>query len=469
MASRAPTPPVKDIVISTSDPELVEILKEIKQILDIREGRLGSDIYRFIDYDELLRILTGDETIVVTVLPQAHTHAHNNLTGLQGLGPQYNHLTDAEYAALGTHPDHNDLNGIQGSGPDYYHLTSAEYGNLHPPDIIEEGNSYVEVIDTGTGEIVGNVDGLQVFRAWNDAGFGRVYSQTSFIAGTQNVQAGFLYLQGDNSPTGAGGQIALFCDEDNYPSPGAYVFQPVDGDLQIGPIANDDALKYDFSATKWLFDDPIALLDGQLETDPSTPTDLTIICGTQKTAVLNEPVWKDINLGAALLDPIPAFAPSSDTFDDETGTDTGIYTLSFGIGDRVSGSFEIQHDYKEGSDISFHLHWQGKAAPTGTDNVKWQLTYTISRDGQTLDAATVIVTPDTPISTQYIVTRSTFPNISGSTGGNNGGPIQIADQFVFTLERIAATGDAYAGGALIATLGLHYQVDTLGSRTIGAK
>jgi len=55
----AKTPPIKDIVISSKDPELVTILKDIKLTIEIREGRLGDVVYRFIDYQELLSILDG--------------------------------------------------------------------------------------------------------------------------------------------------------------------------------------------------------------------------------------------------------------------------------------------------------------------------------------------------------------------------------------------------------------------------
>ena len=34
---------------------------------------------------------------------------------------------------------------------------------------------------------------------------------------------------------------------------------------------------------------------------------------------------------------------------------------------------------------------------------------------------------------------------------------------------VPADGDAYAGEALIYTAGIHYQVDTIGSRTVTAK
>jgi len=181
-------------------------------------------------------------------------------------------------------------------------------------------------------------------------------------------------------------------------------------------------------------------------------------------------VWKDINMGAAVLSRPAASQPTEGNFLDEGGGDTGITTLAYAIGEKASGSVEMQHDYKEGSNITFHVHWQGIAAPAGgTDNVQWRLTYVFFRDGTTLDAATIIDTTDTAIDTQYKCYTSRFAAIDCSTAGNNGSGVTIEDQFIFTLERVAATSDDYAGDALVATVGVHYEQDTVGSRTISTK
>lgn len=173
-------------------------------------------------------------------------------------------------------------------------------------------------------------------------------------------------------------------------------------------------------------------------------------------------VWKDINMGASQLSRPASSQPGLDTFVDENGADTGIETYAFAVGEKVHGSFEMQHDYKEGSDFTFHVHWQGITAPSGTDNVQWRLTYTLMRGGATLDAVTTIDTPDSTIDTQYMGVHSDFTAITGTN-------YVIGDQFLFTLERVASTGDAYAGDALITTAGIHYEIDTVGSRLIGTK
>lgn len=168
-------------------------------------------------------------------------------------------------------------------------------------------------------------------------------------------------------------------------------------------------------------------------------------------------VWKDINVAGAILPAIPAKAPGKDEFVDNLGADTGIETYAVNVGEEVHGSFEIQHDYKEGSDFQFHVHWQGIAAPTGTDKVKWQLTYAVARNDATLSPVTTI-TVETDFDTQYEFVRSNFAAITGTN-------YLIGDQFLFALERIAASADEYAGDALLATVGVHYELARVGSRT----
>lgn len=190
--------------------------------------------------------------------------------------------------------------------------------------------------------------------------------------------------------------------------------------------------------------------------------DFDVACGTDKTLELQETVWKDINIGSANLTRPIAGQPDVDEFVDEAGDDTGIETFAFAIGEKIQGGFEMQHDYAEGTDFTFHVHWQGITAPSGTDNVQWRLKYIVLRTGQTLDAPVTIDSPDCPIDTQYEVHVCSFAAITGTN-------YNIGDQFYFELERVASTGDAYLGDALTATIGIHYQVNTIGSRTITAK
>jgi len=175
----------------------------------------------------------------------------------------------------------------------------------------------------------------------------------------------------------------------------------------------------------------------------------------------NATVWEDANVGTMTLTLPVVSQPDEVNFLDEAGADTGISTWGYAVGEKSSGAIEIPHSYKEGSDLVFHVHWQGIAAPTGTDKLKWQLTYTVAQGEATLDAATAIVI-ETDYDTQYEFKRSDFPTITGTN-------FNIEDQFLFTLERIAASADEYGGDGLTGTVGFHYEKDTVGSRQINTK
>ena len=180
----------------------------------------------------------------------------------------------------------------------------------------------------------------------------------------------------------------------------------------------------------------------------------------------NATVWKDINMGAAQIIVPSAGNPGIDELKDSAGDDTGVETLAFALNEHVSGIFEMQHDYKQGSDFIPHIHWQGITAPGGgTDNVKWQMDYTVARNGSTIAPVTTIYI-QSAFTTQYAMIRSDFTTIDGSTAGIGSSNVLIGDQFCFKLTRIAASADDYAGDALMVTAGIHYEIDTVGSRTI---
>lgn len=247
-----------------------------------------------------------------------------------------------------------------------------------------------------------------------------------YLQATSNVTQGMIVTYD---------KLAVYAD-----SPTAYFLAGGGGDLSLG---------YDGT-------------DGVLNSSLVAPSDLNITCGANKTVELQNNVYRDINISGALLAGNPTVTPGEVEFLDEAGGATGIFTYGFAVDEGVHGCFELQHDYAEGTDLVFHVHWQGIAAPTGTDNVQWRLIYTIAKSGTTLDAATTIDSPDTAIDTQYKFYTTSVVTITGTN-------FNIADQFLFSLLRVASTGDAYAGDALIMTAGIHYQVNTLGSRNVTTK
>jgi len=173
-------------------------------------------------------------------------------------------------------------------------------------------------------------------------------------------------------------------------------------------------------------------------------------------------VYDDINIGGLILDGPAATRPGLVTFLDNTGADTGISTRAYAVGEFASADVELLHGYEAGSPIGFHVHWQGDAAPTGTDKVRWQITYVITHTGQTTPPATTI-TVETDFDTQYENMLSEFADVTPPVGTAFGAQVS------FRLDRIAATADEYAGEAKIKTVGIHYERARVGSRTVGTE
>lgn len=200
---------------------------------------------------------------------------------------------------------------------------------------------------------------------------------------------------------------------------------------------------------------------GYVKTSDVAASDLHITCGTDKTLVLDESVYQDANVGGLVLR-TGGTAPGVVQWLDNDGDATGLYTIGFADGEQGSGVIELPHDYKEGTNIVFHIHYGINDAPTGTDKIRFDLIYNVQRDGTTFVDATTIDSTDVTVDTQYKTGRVDFSAIDGTN-------FKIGDQFNFTIKRTTAVGDAYAGEVLAQTIGFHYEVDTLGSRQIGTK
>lgn len=168
-------------------------------------------------------------------------------------------------------------------------------------------------------------------------------------------------------------------------------------------------------------------------------------------------VWKDMNistLGLSVGANIPDLINLDTTTIKVRAFDGGALT------EELDGVMELQHDYKEGTDIIPHLHWYPTNANAG--NVKWQLEYYLRQDNTVkLIGTTSIVSAASGIA--WDETRASFPVISGAT-------LTIGTQIHFRLFRVPTdAADTYASDAAVATFGVHYECDTVGSRQTTTK
>jgi hypothetical protein len=126
--------------------------------------------------------------------------------------------------------------------------------------------------------------------------------------------------------------------------------------------------------------------------------------------------------------------------------------------------FQLQmpHNYKEGTDISIHVHFVPEDNAGG--NVYWMLTYSWATIDDAFAAATTVYIAAACGTTTDAHRVAYFADIDGSPGDVNK---LISSMLICKLQRNSSDAlDTYTGkSAYLLEVDVHYQVDSLGSST----
>ncbi|MEI6850337.1 MAG: hypothetical protein WCK26_00025 [Candidatus Saccharibacteria bacterium] len=170
----------------------------------------------------------------------------------------------------------------------------------------------------------------------------------------------------------------------------------------------------------------------------------------------NATVWDDLRFPATAIN--PAGAAIAMTFDpDQIGfisAATGTQSIAI-IG-------QMPHSWKVGSDIYPHIHWN--PTTTNTGSVLWRMEYkwTNINDTEPAGFTTVdVLDPGDGIALKHQLIG--FGAISGA--GKT-----LSSGLTIRISRIGGdVTDTYTGNSLLKEFDIHYEIDTLGSRTESAK
>lgn len=211
---------------------------------------------------------------------------------------------------------------------------------------------------------------------------------------------------------------------------------------------------------KWIFD-PLKIFNvKEIKTDILTPTDLTITTGALKTLILGTPVYDDLYAGIASAKLPAANYPDWTTFT----TNTGAYT--FKVNDYVDlATVEVSHNHKESTDLEFHIHLANNGVDTTDRYVKFVIyyTYALPNAGTSAFSAEATLTAELKIPANT-PTRSSFYLSMGTISGTN---IFKGTQIKIRIKRITATGGtAPTSNPYVGMVGIHHQIDKLGSVTM---
>lgn len=174
----------------------------------------------------------------------------------------------------------------------------------------------------------------------------------------------------------------------------------------------------------------------------------------------NATVWKDLNIGGVTLTRRASNQPDIVTIDSTNIVSYGFDGAGSGT-EEAHGSFELQHDYKTNTDLVPHAHIYPTTADAG--NIKFFLDYWVKINGVSAVTGTTSFVQAAG-GTAWEEIRVNFDDvIDGST-------IVIGSQIHFRIYRDAGDEqDTYGADAVLGTLGIHYEIDTIGSRQITTK
>ena len=148
-------------------------------------------------------------------------------------------------------------------------------------------------------------------------------------------------------------------------------------------------------------------------------------------------------------------------------TNTNAYT--FALNDYADmGTIEVPHSYKEGTDLEIHLHIATNGLNNATERkVKYTVyyTYCVPDNGSYQFSAEATLQAELTIPANQ-ADKSAYYISLGTISGTN---IKIGTQFKARLKRVAGTGTEPINDPFVGQLGIHYEKDTEGSRTISTK
>jgi len=178
-------------------------------------------------------------------------------------------------------------------------------------------------------------------------------------------------------------------------------------------------------------------------------------------------VWNDWNLVRDFTPLAGAGVPVRNTLIGNIVKD------QFAVNDALQyQSSEYLHDWKEGTDVEVHIHWAtGGLNDATVRGVKWEIEYTVCNPIESATAPTAFTSSSTqslefsipaaqPDRTHRVGTIYTIP---AST-------LKVGAHLMIRLKRIASVANvAPAADPFVISLGIHFQSDTVGSRSVFSK
>jgi hypothetical protein len=155
-----------------------------------------------------------------------------------------------------------------------------------------------------------------------------------------------------------------------------------------------------------------------------------------------------------------ANAPDLAKFLDNGAGSDGVFAFLFDAGTEEKAFFACQlpHNWKEGTDLKYHVHWA--PTTTGGGNVVWGLEYTWSNIDGTFAATTLTTVTDAAGTTAYKHLMTDAQTIAGS------GKTHSSMIMARVYRKAADAADTYGADAALLEVDFHYEIDGFGEASL---
>jgi hypothetical protein len=142
--------------------------------------------------------------------------------------------------------------------------------------------------------------------------------------------------------------------------------------------------------------------------------------------------------------------------------------------DRLFSTVQMPNDWKEGTDITAHVHWVAEQDAAGASQVvRWGMEYSWADMGDVFPASTTIYNDSTDFTTATVQSTQLVQNthyVSEYSSTISGTGHTVGSSLAFRLFRNSSHAeDTYTDDAGLLEVAFHYQVDGWGSDAVVAK
>jgi hypothetical protein len=205
--------------------------------------------------------------------------------------------------------------------------------------------------------------------------------------------------------------------------------------------------------------------DFNIKTNEVAASDLKLDCGTEKTLLLLQVVYEDLQVGISNIKLPASNEPADRLYACGVGGGVTFPFLGFAIGEYIYFDVQTSHSMKLNTILDNHIHFVLPDTTTIGDKFKFQLDVIAAGiNGQWA------VPAGSPFSGEHTVaandnTYHRLLSIADIPAVNT----TLSTIYKCKLTRIAASSSDYAGEVYLTFTDCHYQKDTMGSRQENSK